>query len=119
MQLIVYRYYRRHRPHMRFKRAFKIASIQLKKAYQSHNTAHIYHIMTQLFADRMHKSNAMVSQISIEQKLMSVGISQERLHEWNIFFDAIAAHAFGYTRGSDNYLFEQAKQWIDYLKKVL
>ncbi len=119
IQARIQRYYNHHSSRFRFERAFKHASTQLKKAHQSHNFAHIYHIMTQLFADRMHVSNAMITQTTIEHTLKDLGLSSDDLHRWNTFFNAIASYAFGHTKEIDNSLFEQAKQWIDYLKKVL
>jgi BatD DUF11 like domain len=119
VRTMIQHYYERHESRLRFEHAFKYASAQLRKAHQSHNAAQIYHIITQLFADRAQMPNAKVTQNNIETKLKNVGVSAERLQEWQLFFNTVAAHAFGHTKEIDNHLFEQAKQWIDYLKKLL
>lgn len=119
IQVIRQRYYKKNGVRLRYERAFKHALSQLKKTSRTQNTAQIYHIMTQLFADRAQISNAVVTQDNIEQQLKNAGIPKNHLEEWRIFFNTIAAHAFGHTKEVDNHLFEQAKQWIEYLKEVL
>ncbi len=101
--------------------AFSIATAQLRKIEQAHNSERLYTLFIELFTDKWQVPIASVTTEYIKQRLHDIGMADEQLAQWDVFFTVISEQAFGAQRTEKQIkdLFRQAEQWLKTLKQLL
>jgi len=99
-------------------RAFPFAKSQMRRLVRR---GQLYTLFLELFAHRLEVPVSSVSNEKIEEVLNKVGFSADEIKEWNIFFTMCAAEVYSGQQTQDDaqVLFNQAKNWLKRLEKVL
>lgn len=102
--------------------AFKQARKKIKEAQRHDLVRNLHTIFIELFALRLQCAPSLISQEIIEAALRRVGMAEQEIHTWEVFYAHMYEYAF-FTRdiaASDkDKLFEQAMQWVSTLEQVL
>lgn len=106
---------------LRRKRAFIIAGKQLKAASAANDIVQLYHLFVDLFAVRLQLPATSILQVYIEQKLSERSWSVDQITAFSRFFSTLTELVYGVQkqRGVEKELFEQARRWLNRLKKVI
>ncbi len=106
---------------LRRKRAFIIVGKQLKVALAANDIVQLYHLFVNLFAVRLQLPATSISQAYIEQKLSETSWSEDQITAFSHFFSTLTELVYGVQkqRGVEKELFEQARRWLNRLKKVI
>jgi hypothetical protein len=98
--------------------AFKRARTQLHYLQKTNNQAGLYQLMITLFAQRMEMPVGDITEFSIRQQLVAVGMPAEKIDAYLLFIGVITEMAFA-QRSTDHELFAQADQWLKELRRWL
>jgi hypothetical protein len=101
-----------------YNRAFKLARARIAAAKKAKNDPEIYHILMDLFANRLHMPRTELSEQDIETALKKAGLSDEKILEWRHFFSHVMAVTFS-ALPAEGDLYEQMGQWVMVLERLL
>jgi hypothetical protein len=104
---------------MRAKNAFKLARAALDKARSNSDTAQVYIIIRQVFADRCCVTPSDVTQQFIIDRLRNANMSTHFINQWDDFFCVVSRQMFGDAHQNSDKLFNDAQQWLLLLEGIL
>jgi len=119
IRVIIARHYAQRAHIIRAHAAFKTAKDALYKAQQAHNTAHVYEIVIQLFADRCMVPQAQITQNFIIQQLRKGGLSAHSIAQWDDFFAHISMAKFDKINRTQNTIFGDVYKWLILLEEII
>jgi hypothetical protein len=109
-------------PWWRHRIALLKAQLSLKRASEQKNGAALYQLMVTFIVDQTGVKKTAVTAAMIEDRLRNVPVSELKIEEWNVFWARVNAYPFG-EHGSivtaDEKLFDEAGQWLTFLRLVL
>jgi len=118
---IIRSYRMHHSPYFIRMNAFKNAKKEYIRAKKENNARALHSIFLKLLAVRFMVHKASLSQEKIVVLLKKSGLKQEKVDEWNQFFNKLGERLF-FTQSNkenDNVIWEQAEQWIKELESFI
>ena len=94
------------------KKTFDIYHKRLSALVDSGSSEKLYNFFIILFAEYFNVSSGAVSVDFIEQRLAYIGIDDEKIQEFIVFFNTCAQIAFSSTKEKNDVLLEQGKAWV-------
>ena len=102
------------------RRAIKEARKKIEMCIKNNNDKELYSIFVHLLKSRHKSRDESIHTFSIEAIIHTIGLSDDLITQWNIFFERIMHAAFGQSDSKNaDELCGMAKQWLDRLEKSI